>query len=112
MIAMANPFADYMTVKDVMAAINARSHSTVLLLLYDENKTDTAPRGKPLPAVKIPGLGWMVRRAAVQSFIAQEARQGRGVGFPRGRTRAEPAQPAPAKPRRAAKKAARARRQG
>jgi hypothetical protein len=112
MIAMANPFADYMTVKDVMAAINARSHSTVLLLLYDENKTDTAPRGKPLPAVKIPGLGWMVRRAAVQSFIAQEARQGRGVGFPRGRTRAEPAPPAPAKPRRAAKKVARARRQG
>lgn len=112
MIAMANPFADYMTVKDVMAAINARSHSTVLLLLYDENEHDTAPKGKPLPAIKIAGHGWMVRRSAVQSFIAQEARQGRGVGFPRGRTRSEPAKPAPAKPRRAAKKAARTRRQG
>lgn len=108
---MANPFADYMTVKDVMAAINARSHSTVLLLLYDENEHDIAPKGKPLPAIKIAGHGWMVRRSAVQKFLAEEARQGRGVGFPRGRTRSEPPEAAQSKPRRGAKKAARARRQ-
>lgn len=114
MIAMANPFADYMTVQDVMAAIKARSHSTVLRLVYDENEHDTAPGGRPLPGVRIAGHGWMIRRAAVEAFLVDEARRKPGVGFPRGRTRAEPAaDPAPEPSRaaaRKAKKAAKARR--
>lgn len=110
MIAMANPFADYMTVKDVMRKINARSHSTVLLLVYDESEHDTAPKNKPLPGVKIPGHGWMIRRVAVEAFIADEARKSRGVGFPRGRSRREPEPVAAPKAKRAAKKSARPRR--
>ena len=110
MIAMANPFADYMTVKDVMREINARSHSTVLLLVYDENEHDTAPKNKPLPGIKIPGLGWMIRRGAVASFLAQEARNARGVGFPRGRSRRDPEPAAEPKAKRAAQKSARPRR--
>jgi hypothetical protein len=114
MIAMANPFADYMTVQDVMAAIKARSHSTVLRLVYDENQHDTAPGDRPLPGVKIAGHGWMIRRAAVSAFLADEARRKPGVGFPRGRTRAEPPADPARKPRPAvakkAKKAAKTRR--
>lgn len=88
MIAVAaNPFADYMTVQDAKKAINARSHSTVLLLLHDEESGDPAPAGRPLAAIKIPGLGWMIRRTSVAAFLAREAREGRGPGFPRGRSR-------------------------
>jgi hypothetical protein len=114
MIAMANPFTDYMTVQDVMAAIKARSHSTVLRLVYDEDRAATAPSDRPLAAIKIPGHGWMIRRSAVAAFLESEARRKPGVGFPRGRTRAEPAPKAPSKPAaaagRKAKKAAKKRR--
>jgi len=114
MIAMANPFTDYMTVQDVMAAIKARSHSTVLRLVYDEDKTAIAPGGRPLAGIKIPGHGWMIRRSAVAAFLESESRRKPGVGFPRGRTRAELAQKAPSKPAgsrsRRAKKAAKSRR--
>jgi hypothetical protein len=114
MVAMADPFTDYMTVRDVMAAIKARSHSTVLRLVYDEEKTQTAPGDRPLAGTKIAGHVWMIRRSAVAAFLAEDARRKRGVGFPRGRTRAEPAPKAPSKPAaaagRKAKKAAKKRR--
>lgn len=95
MIAMANPFADYMTVQEVMRAIKARSHSTVLRLVYDEDKTAIAPGDRPLAGIKIPGHGWMIRRTAVAAFLESESRRKPGVGFPRGRTRAEPAPKSP-----------------
>jgi hypothetical protein len=114
MVAMADPFTDYMTVRDVMSAIKARSHSTVLRLTYEEDKTQTAPGDRPLAGVKIPGHGWMIRRSAVAAFLAEDARRKRGVGFPRGRTRAGPAPKVPSKPAaatgRKAKKAAKKRR--
>jgi hypothetical protein len=114
MVAMADPFTDYMTVRDVMAAIKARSHSTVLRLVYDEEKTQTAPGDRPLAGTKIAGHVWMIRRSAVAAFLADDAQRKRGVGFPRGRTRAEPAPKAPSKPAaaagRKAKKAAKKRR--
>jgi hypothetical protein len=114
MVAMADPFTDYMTVRDVMAAIKARSHSTVLRLVYDEEKTQTAPGDRPLAGTKIAGHVWMIRRSAVAAFLADDAQRKRGVGFPRGRTRAEPAPKAHPKPAvaggRKAKKAAKKRR--
>jgi hypothetical protein len=86
MIAMANPLADYMTVRDAMAALSARSHTTVLRLVYDEEKLDTAPAGRPLPAIKIAGHGWLIRRAAVKALLTAEAQATRS-GYPRGKSR-------------------------
>lgn len=96
MIAMANPLAEYMTVRDAMAALQARSHTTILRLIYDESKLDTAPKDRPLPALRIPGHGWLIRRSAVAALRAAEARSAKGSGFPRGKAR----KPGAGKPRR------------
>jgi hypothetical protein len=86
----------------------------VLRLVYDEDKTPVAPGDRPLAAIKIPGHGWMIRRSSVAAFLESESRRKPGVGFPRGRTRAEPPLKAPSKPAEAAsrraKKAAKTRR--
>jgi hypothetical protein len=85
MIAMANPFAGYMTVRQVMGEINARAASTVTRLIYDEDKP--RPEGKRLAGTLIPGHGWMIQKKSVAAFIAEEAARPVGVGFPRGRDR-------------------------
>lgn len=108
MIAMANPFAGYMTVRQVMDAIGARAHSTVTRLVYDEDKP--RPPGRVLAGTLIPGHGWMIQKKSVDKFIADEERRPKGVGFPRGHVRdaidQEPKQTRkkPAKSARAAKK--------
>jgi hypothetical protein len=103
MIAMANPFAGYMTVREVMAAIEARAHTTVTRLAYDEEKP--RPEGKRLAGTLIPGHGWMISRKSVAAFLAEEAAKKPGVGFPRGRQRPDPdAAPSVQPPAKAAKK--------
>jgi len=104
---MANPFAGYMTVRQVMQEIGARAPSTVTRLAYDEDKP--RPEGKRLAGTLIPGHGWMIQRKSVAKFLEEESSRPAGVGFPRGRDRsgqdedvvAEP----PKKSRRAAKPA-------
>jgi hypothetical protein len=113
MIQMANPFAGYMTVRQVMAEIGARAPSTVTRLVYDEDKP--RPAGKRLAGTLIPGLGWMIQRKSVAKLLEEEFSRPAGVGFPRGRDRsgqdeepqAEQKTPAkqPAKSARPAKKA-------
>lgn len=85
MIAMANPFAGYVTVRQVMEAIGARAASTVTRLVYDEEK----PRleGKRLAGTLISGHGWMIQRKSVEKFLEEESSRAPGVGFPRGRDR-------------------------
>ena len=85
MIAMANPFAGYMTVREVMKEIRARAPSTVTRLAYDEEKP--RPQGKRLAGTLIPGHGWMIQRKSVATFLEEEASRAPGVGFPRGRDR-------------------------
>jgi hypothetical protein len=85
MIAMASPFAGYMTVRQVMKEIGARAPSTVTRLIYDEDKP--RPDGKRLAGTLIPGHGWMIQRKSVAAFKAEEAARPPGVGFPRGRDR-------------------------
>lgn len=85
MIAMANPFAGYMTVREVMKEIGARAPSTVTRLAYDEEKP--RPQGKRLAGTLIPGHGWMIQRKSVATFLEEEASRTPGVGFPRGRDR-------------------------
>ena len=85
MIAMANPFAGYMTVRQVMEEIGARAPSTVTRLAYDEEKP--RPQGKRLAGTLIPGHGWMIQRKSVAKFLEEEAARPAGVGFPRGRDR-------------------------
>jgi hypothetical protein len=104
MIAMANPFAGYMTVRQVMAEIGARAPSTVTRLVYDEDKP--RPEGKRLAGTLIAGHGWMIQRKSVAAFIAEEAARPPHVGFPRGRDRSGQDEAAPAQPRKAAKRAA------
>lgn len=82
---MANPFAGYMTVRQVMDAIKARAPSTVTRLAYDEDKP--RPEGKRLAGTLIPGHGWMIQRKSVEKFLEEEASRPAGVGFPRGRDR-------------------------
>ena len=102
---MANPFAGYMTVRQVMEAIKARSPSTVTRLAYDEDQP--RPEGKRLAGTLIPGHGWMIQRKGVEKFLDVEAKRPRGVGFPRGRDRSEQEE-LPAKPKRRSAKSARA----
>jgi hypothetical protein len=85
MIAMANPFAGYITVRQVMKEIGARAPSTVTRLVYDEDKP--RPEGKRLAGTLIPGHGWMIQRKSVAKFLEEEAARPAGVGFPRGRDR-------------------------
>ncbi|NBW12303.1 MAG: hypothetical protein EBR82_30155 [Caulobacteraceae bacterium] len=103
MIAMANPFAGYMTVRQVMAEIGARAPSTVTRLVYDEDKP--RPDGKRLAGTLIPGHGWMIQRKSVAKFLEEEAARPAGVGFPRGRDRSGQDEAEEAKPKRAAKSA-------
>lgn len=104
---MANPFAGYMTVRQVMAAIAARAHSTVTRLVYDEEKP--RPEGRHLAGTLIAGHGWMIQKRSVDAFLAAEASRSPGVGFPRGRDRSGApdvrARKAAKKPAKAAKKA-------
>jgi len=93
--------SDYMTVRQVMDEIGARARSTVTRLLRDES--DPAEGGKPLVGIKVEGHGWLIRRASVVRFLRDEAARPRGVGFPRGETRAE--EPEPPKKAKKAKKA-------
>jgi hypothetical protein len=102
MIAMANPFAGYMTVRQVMEEIGARAASTVTRLVYDEDKPK--PEGKRLAGTLIPGHGWMIQRKSVAKFLEEEAARPAGVGFPRGRDRS--GQEEDAEPRKPAKRAA------
>lgn len=110
MIAMANPFAGYLTVRQVMDAIGARAHSTVTRLVYDEDKP--RPHGRVLAGTLIPGHGWMIQKKSVDKFLEDEGRRPKGVGFPRGHVRdgGEAADKAvrkrPAKPARSSKKSA------
>jgi hypothetical protein len=92
MIAMANPFAGYMTVRQVMEAIDARAASTVTRLVYDEDKP--RPEGRRLAGTLIPGHGWMIQRKSVEKFLEEEKSRPAGVGFPRGRDRKPPAKQA------------------
>ena len=100
MIAMANPFAGYMTVKQAMKELEARSPSTITRLIRDE---DSAPEaGKPLLGRKIVGLGWMITRKSVAAHIAAIPPDSPKIGFPRGRGRnpaKQAAAPKAAKPR-------------
>ena len=102
---MANPFAGYMTVRQVMAEIGARAPSTVTRLVYDEDKP--RPDGKLLAGTLIPGHGWMIQRKSVAKFLEEESSRPTGVGFPRGRDRSDQDEPVkrPAKSARPAKKA-------
>lgn len=103
---MANPFAGYMTVRQVMQAINARAPSTVTRLVYDEDKPK--PEGKRLAGTLIPGHGWMIQRKSVAKFLEEESARPAGVGFPRGRDRAGQDETAePSKPAKRAAKSAR-----
>jgi hypothetical protein len=104
MIAMANPFAGYMTVRQVMEEIGARAPSTVTRLVYDEEKP--RPEGKRLAGTLIPGHGWMIQRKSVEKFMAEEAARPAGVGFPRGRDRSKQDQAAEAETRKPAKRSA------
>jgi hypothetical protein len=107
MIAMANPFAGYMTVRQVMKEIGARAASTVTRLVYDEEKP--RPEGKRLAGTLVPGHGWFIQRKSVAAFLEEEAAKPAGVGFPRGRDRAgqdESATTEPAKPAKRAAKSA------
>jgi hypothetical protein len=88
MIAMANPFAGYMTVRQVMKEIEALAPSTVTRLVYDEDKP--RPEGKRFAGTLIPGHGWMIQRKSVEQFIEEEKSRPKGVGFPRGRDRSAP----------------------
>jgi hypothetical protein len=109
MIAMANPFAGYLTIRQVMQEIGARAPSTVNRLVYDEDKP--RPAGKRLAGTLIPGHGWMIQRKSLEAFIAEEAAKPRGVGFPRGHSRAaepEAEKPKAKKPVKRAAKSARA----
>jgi hypothetical protein len=102
---MANPFAGYMTVRQVMEAIKARAPSTVTRLVYDEDQP--RPDGKRLAGTLIPGHGWMIQRKSVERFLEEEATRPPGVGFPRGRDRSGQEE-LPAKPKRRPAKSARA----
>jgi hypothetical protein len=104
MIAMANPFAGYMTVRQVMEEIGARAASTVTRLVYDEDKP--RPIGKRLAGTLIPGHGWMIQRKSVAKFLEEEAARPAGVGFPRGRDRSGQDDDGQAEPKRPAKRAA------
>ena len=104
MIVMANPFAGYMTVRQVMEAIKARAPSTVTRLVYDEDQP--RPDGKRLAGTLIPGHGWMIQRKSVERFLEEEATRPPGVGFPRGRDRSGQEE-LPAKPKRRSAKSAR-----
>ena len=109
MIAMANPFAGYLTVRQVMKEIGARAPSTVNRLVYDEDKP--RPEGKRLAGTLIPGHGWMIQRKSLEAFVAEEAAKPRGVGFPRGHSRAIESpneKPKAKKPSKRAAKSARA----
>lgn len=107
---MANPFAGYMTVRQVMDAIGARAPSTVTRLVYDEDKP--RPKGRVLAGTLIPGHGWMIQKKSVDKFLEDEGRRPKGVGFPRGHVRdggesqAKPARKRPARSSRPAKKPA------
>lgn len=90
---MASPFTGYMTVRQVMAAIQARAASTVTRLAYDEDQP--RPDGKRLAGTLIPGHGWMISKKSVAKYLEEEAAKTPGVGFPRGRSR----KPEPAKPK-------------
>lgn len=79
---MASISDEYMTVQEVMTAIDARAPSTVTRLI----KTDENPDGV-LVGEKIPGHGWLIRRSSVTKFCQREAKAPRRVGFPRGKTR-------------------------
>ena len=102
---MANPFAGYMTVRQVMEAIKARAPSTVTRLAYDEDQP--RPDGKRLAGTLIPGHGWMIQRKSVERFLEEEAKRPAGVGFPRGRDRSGQEE-VTAKPKRRPAKSARA----
>jgi hypothetical protein len=104
MIAMASPFAGYMTVRQVMEEIGARAPSTVTRLVYDEDKP--RPEGKRLAGTLIPGHGWMIQRKSVAKFLEEESSRPAGVGFPRGRDRSGQDDDAAAGPRKPAKRAA------
>ena len=113
MIAMANPFAGYMTVRQVMDEIGARSASTITRLAYDEDKP--RPNGKRLAGTLIPGHGWMIQRKSVEKFLEEDAAKPAGVGFPRGRDRSqqvESEQDEPRKPKKPSAKSARPARKG
>ncbi len=101
---MANPFAGYMTVRQVMEEIRALSPSTVTRLAYDEDKP--RPEGKRLAGTLIPGHGWMIQRKSVEKFVEEEAARPPGVGFPRGRDRSGQDEAAPARAKKVAKRAA------
>lgn len=103
MIAMASITDEYMTVQQVMDAINARAPSTVTRLIRTAENS-----AGPLTGEKIPGHGWLIRRKSVERFLEEEQARSPGVGFPRGHVRS----PQKAAPRRASKSARPARRAG
>lgn len=100
---MANPFAGYLTVRQVMDAIGARSHSTVTRMVYDEDKP--RPQGRVLAGTLIPGHGWMIQKKSVEKFLEEEGQRPKGVGFPRGHVRESKDATAKSPRRRAAKSA-------
>jgi hypothetical protein len=85
MIAMANPFADYFTVRQTMRAIDALAPSTVTRLVYDEDRP--RPDGKRLAGKLIEGHGWMIQKKSVAKYLEEQAAKQPGVGYPRGRSR-------------------------
>jgi hypothetical protein len=104
MVAMANPFAGYMTVRQVMDEIGARSASTVTRIVYDEDKP--RPNGKRLAGTLIPGHGWFIQRKSVEKLLEDEAAKATGVGFPRGRDRSQQVEPEQDEPKKAKKPSA------
>jgi hypothetical protein len=94
MIAMANPFADYLTVRQTMEAIEALAPSTVTRLVYDEDRPK--PDGRRLAGKLIEGHGWMIQKKSVTKYLEEQSAKSPGVGYPRGRSRkADKAKTAP-----------------
>lgn len=82
---MANPFADYFTVKQAAEEIGAKARSTVTRLAYDED--GPRPDGKALAGKLIEGHGWMIQKKSVARYLEDQAKKGPRVGFPRGQSR-------------------------
>ena len=98
---MASPFAGYLTVRQVMELIDARASSTVIRLVYDEDKP--RPEKGRLAGTLIPGHGWMIQKKSVAKYLEEESTKRPGVGFPRGRSRKEDSAKPNAKAKRARK---------
>jgi hypothetical protein len=108
---MASPMAGYVTVRQAMERLNARSPSTVTRLIRDEESNPTA--AKPLVGTKIEGHGWFILEKSLDKYLAQNPVDAKKIGFPRGISRkdlAEAAAKVDEKP--AAKPAAKPRKRG